>query len=180
MPLKLPPGGQWLGIGWAHWKGEGMVPPPPSPPMHSWGGGDSGMGDGARGRPRIVLRHHRRSCAPDHPSQRMTSEVPHPRGRPGPTAPLKSPLPPPHAQSGGGGGWHKASVSECLPLAVPIGLSPRLILTLCGPKRVLIVSTEPPDDVSCWTTPGVGRPRDGAVARAIDQGHPDAHPAASR
>ena len=24
------------------------------------------------------------------------------------------------------------------------------------------------------TTPGVGRPRDGAVARAADQGHPDA------
>ena len=29
----------------------------------------------------------------------------------------------------GGGGWHKASVSDCLPLA-PIGLSPLLILTL--------------------------------------------------
>ena len=33
---------------------------------------------------------------------------------------------------GGGGGWHKASVSDCLPLAAPIGLSPLLILTLCG------------------------------------------------
>ena len=42
-----------------------------------------------------------------------------------------------------GGGWHKASVSDCLPLAVPIGLSPLLILTLCGPERVLVVSTEP-------------------------------------
>ena len=35
----------------------------------------------------------------------------------------------------GGGGWHKASVSDCLPLAAPIGLSPLLILTLCGPER---------------------------------------------
>ena len=42
-----------------------------------------------------------------------------------------------------GGGWHKASVSDCLPLAAPIGLSPLLILTLCGPERVLVVSTEP-------------------------------------
>ena len=32
----------------------------------------------------------------------------------------------------GGGGWHKASVSDCLPLAAPIGLSPLLILTLRG------------------------------------------------
>ena len=75
----------------------------------------------------------------------------------------------------GGGGWHKASVSDCLPLAAPIGLSPLLILTLCGPERVLVVSTEPPDDLSCLTTPGVGCPGDGAVARAVDQGHPDAH-----
>ena len=75
----------------------------------------------------------------------------------------------------GGGIWHKASVSICVPLAAPIGLSPLLILTLCGPDRVLVVSTEPPDDLSCLTTPGVGRPGDGAVARAVDQGHPDAH-----
>ena len=75
------------------------------------------------------------------------------------------------ADVGGGGGWHKASVSDCLPLAAPIGLSPLLILTLCGPERVLVVSTEPPDDLSCLTTPGVGRPRDGAVARAADQMH---------
>ena len=39
----------------------------------------------------------------------------------------------------GGGGWHKASVSDCLPLAAPVGLSPLLILTLCGPERVLVV-----------------------------------------
>ena len=79
--------------------------------------------------------------------------------------------------SGGGGGriWHKASVSDCLPLAAPIGLSPLHIQTLCGPERVLVVSPEPPDDLSCLTTPGLGRPGDGAVARAVDQGHPDAH-----
>ena len=71
---------------------------------------------------------------------------------------------------GGGGGWHKASVSDCLSLAAPIGLSPPLILTLCGPERVLVVSTEPPDDLSCLTTPGVGCPGDGAVARAVDLG----------
>ena len=76
---------------------------------------------------------------------------------------------------GRGGVWHKASVSDCLPLAAPIGLSPLLILTLCGPERVLVVSTEPPDDLSCLTTPGVGCPGDGAVARAVDQVHPDAH-----
>ena len=67
--------------------------------------------------------------------------------------------------SGGGGGGvgYKASVSICVPLAAPIGLSPLLILTLCGPERVLVVSTEPPDDWSCLTTPGVGRPGDGLL-----------------
>ena len=45
---------------------------------------------------------------------------------------------------GGGGGWDKASVSDCVPLAAPIGLSPLHILTLCGSERVLVVSTEPP------------------------------------
>ena len=63
----------------------------------------------------------------------------------------------------------------CLPLAAPIGLSPLHILSLCGPECVLVVSTEPPDDLSCLTTPGVGRPGDGAVARAVDQVHPDVH-----
>ena len=61
----------------------------------------------------------------------------------------------------GGGGWHKASVLRCLPLAVRIGLSPLLILTLCGPERVLVVSTEPPDDLSCLTTPGSDVPETG-------------------
>ena len=41
-----------------------------------------------------------------------------------------------HARGGGGG---RASVSDCLPLAAPIGLSPLHILTLCGPERVLVV-----------------------------------------
>ena len=79
-----------------------------------------------------------------------------------------------------GGVWHKASVSDYLPLAAPIGLSPLLILTLCGPECVLVVSTEPPDDLSYLTTPGVGRATNGAVARAIDQGHPDAASASMR
>ena len=63
----------------------------------------------------------------------------------------------------GGGVWHKASVLGCLPLAAPIGLSPLHILTLCGPERVLVVSTEPLDDLSCLTTPGVGCPGDGLL-----------------
>ena len=76
----------------------------------------------------------------------------------------------------GGGGWHKASVSICLPLAAPIGLSPLLILTLCGPERVLVVSTEPLDDLSCLTPVLRGRlSRRRAVARAVDQVHLDAH-----
>ena len=60
-----------------------------------------------------------------------------------------------------GGVWHKASVSDCLHLAAPIGLSPLLFLTLCGPERVLVVSTEPPDDLSCLTTPGSAVPETG-------------------
>ena len=71
-----------------------------------------------------------------------------------------------------GGDWHKASVSDCLPLAAPIGLWPLLILTLCGPERVLVVSTEPPDDLSCLTTPGVGRPADdGAGGGVLSEMH---------
>ena len=59
----------------------------------------------------------------------------------------------------GGGGWRKALVLDCLPLAAPIGLSRLLILTLCGCERVL----EPLDDLSCLTTPGVGCPGDGLL-----------------
>ena len=54
-----------------------------------------------------------------------------------------------------GGGWHEAMVLVYLPLAVCIGPSPLLILTLCGSERVLVVSTEPLDDLS-WLTPGGG------------------------
>ena len=71
----------------------------------------------------------------------------------------------------GEGGRHKASVLGCLPLAVPMGLSPLLILTLCGSERVLLVSTEPLDDLSCLTTPSRRR----AVACAVGQVHPGAH-----
>ena len=35
---------------------------------------------------------------------------------------------------------------------------------LCGPERVLVVSTEPLDDLSCLTTPGVGCPGDGLLS----------------
>ena len=75
-----------------------------------------------------------------------------------------------HLKDPGGGGWHKASVSDCLPLAAPIGLSPLPILTLCGSKRVLVVSTEPLDDLSCLTTPGVGRPADGLLPVPLTRG----------
>ena len=54
-------------------------------------------------------------------------------------------------------------LSDCLPLAAPIGLSPLHIPTLCGPERVLVVSTEPPDDLSCLTTPGSAIPETGLL-----------------
>ena len=69
----------------------------------------------------------------------------------GMVAPARGP-----GQGGVGLGWHKASVIGCLPLAAPIGLSPLLVLTLCGSERVLVVSTESLDDLSCLTTPGGG------------------------
>ena len=69
----------------------------------------------------------------------------------------------PHREVGGGGAWHGAMVLVRLPLAAPIGLSPRDIPTLCVSERVLGVSTEPLDDLSCLTTPGVGRPREGLL-----------------
>ena len=70
---------------------------------------------------------------------------------------------------GGGVGTRPRYLIVCL-LAAPIGLSPLLILTLCGRERVLAVSTEPLDDLSCLNTPGVGCPgRRRAVARAVDR-----------
>ena len=73
---------------------------------------------------------------------------------------------------GWGWGWHKASVLGCLPLAAPIGLSPLLILTLCGSECVLVVSTETLDDV-LFDYYRLSQRQ--AVARAVDQVHPDAH-----
>ena len=72
---------------------------------------------------------------------------------------------------GGGGelGTRPRYLIVCL-LAAPIGLSPLHILTLCGSERVLVVSTEPPDDLSCLTTPGVGRPRDGLLPVPLTRG----------
>ena len=80
-------------------------------------------------------------------------------------------------EGGGGGGWHEAMGLVCLPLAAPIGLSPLQIPTLCGSECLLVVSTEPLDDLSCLTTPGVrlSQRRRRAAARAIDQVHPDRH-----
>ena len=78
--------------------------------------------------------------------------------------------PQPNERSHGGGGWHKASVSDCLPVVAPIGLSPLPMPTLCGPERVLVVSTEPLFDYS-----GGRLSRRRAVARAVHQVHPDVH-----
>ena len=79
------------------------------------------------------------------------------------------------AQRDGAGGFGtRPRVFDCLPVAAPIGLSPLPILTLCGSERVLVVSTEPLDDLSCWTTPGVGCPGDGLLPHAVDQVYPDA------
>ena len=60
-----------------------------------------------------------------------------------------------------GGVWHKASGSGCLPLAAPIGLLPLHVLTLCGPERVFVVSTEPLDDLS-WRGGGTPPPSSNA------------------
>ena len=71
-----------------------------------------------------------------------------------------------------GVGWHEAMALVYLPLAGPVGPSPLHILTLCGSERVALVSTEPPDDVSCLTTLGVGRPGDGLLTRGIQRHTP--------
>ena len=44
---------------------------------------------------------------------------------------------------GGGGGLVQGLGISGVPLAAPIGLSPLLILTLCGSEHVLVVSTIP-------------------------------------
>ena len=62
---------------------------------------------------------------------------------------------------GGRGEWHGAMVLVCLPLAAPIGLSPLHIPTHFGSERVLVVSTEPLDYLSCLTTPGLAGPQTG-------------------
>ena len=54
----------------------------------------------------------------------------------------------------GGGGVARGHGVGLFPSAAPIGLSPLHILTLSGSERVLAVSTEPLDDLSCLTTPG--------------------------
>ena len=71
---------------------------------------------------------------------------------------------------GGGRGLHEAMVLVCLPRAAPIGLSPLHVLTLRGSERGLVVSTEPPDDLSCLTTPGVGRSGDGLLPVPLTRG----------
>ena len=91
------------------------------------------------------------------PAQPPVYPTPHTHPNPRDGAPDREP---PGGGVRGGGGWHKALVLVWLPLAAPIGLSPPLILTLCGPERVLVVST---DDLSCLTTSGVGRPGDGLL-----------------
>ena len=68
-----------------------------------------------------------------------------------------------HSQSGDGGGGGGGMVLVRLPLVAPIGLLPLYVPTPCGPEWVLVVSTEPLDDLSCLTTPGVGYPRDGLL-----------------
>ena len=64
--------------------------------------------------------------------------------------------------SGSGGGEGLATRPRywvVWPLAAPIGLSPLLIPALCGPERVLVVSTEPLDDMS------------GAIKQRIQSSH---------
>ena len=78
-----------------------------------------------------------------------------------------------HVWGGGGGGTRPWYSVVCLWRRL-LAFSPLLILTLCGSERVLVVPTEPVDDLSCLTTPGSAFQRQ-AVVRAIDQVHPDAH-----
>ena len=71
-------------------------------------------------------------------------------------------------QTAGRGGI-EAMVFVCLPMAPPLHIP-----TLCGSERVLVVSTEVLDDLSCLTTPGSAVP-EVACCPSVDQVHTDAH-----
>ena len=145
MPQRQRP----LGGGGVASKPEELPPPPPRP--------HGGLGCG---------------WLPQHEDQGLPYSFVGPPAPPPHDAPAP-PCPPPRRPVSRAIVPQQKPLTEQWAFAAPIGLSPLLILTLCGPERVLVVSTEPPDDLSCLTTPGVGCPGDGAVARAVDQGHPD-------
>ena len=113
----------------------------------------------------VRVQHSQRPRALSLTSVETHHHCPVPRTNPSNVSVSGSDIPDPlqDLDKGGGGFLHKAMVLVCLPLAAPVGLSPLLIVTLCGPECVLVVSTEPPHDLSCWTTPGVGRPGDGLL-----------------
>ena len=71
----------------------------------------------------------------------------------------------PTARASGAGGLEDLHLHWC-------GLSPLLILTLRGPERVLVVRTEPLDDLSCLTTPGSAVPEKGYSAYIAPPPHP--------
>ena len=96
-------------------------------PTHGGGGGSQHRGRSPSPSPRRTTSHHHDIDAPANFPQLSDWRV----GR-------------------GEGVWHKASAFGCLPLAAPIGLSPLLVLTLCGPERVLVVR---------WGGGGGTRPR---------------------
>ena len=62
--------------------------------------------------------------------------------------------------AGGGGGTRPWYWVVCLWRRL---LAYRHCSTLCGSERVLVVPTEPLDDLSCLTTPGVGGTGDGLL-----------------
>ena len=113
----------------------------PPPPLAVWGGGGGGAAVECFGGTNWPIAT---DCPALGPSPFTSGGAPRPLTPPvsflsllGLSFPLYFPFFPPP----GGGGWHKALVSGCLPLAAPIGLSlsPLLILTLCGSERVLVV-----------------------------------------
>ena len=60
-------------------------------------------------------------------------------------------------RGGGGSGTRPWCGFGCLWRRL-LASHPLHILTLCRSERVLVMSTEPLDDLSCLTTPGLGRP----------------------